>query len=85
MGGFKADYSIDLHGVTPEVALERLRRFVETNRGCGKSVEVIHGQGRYVLRDRVRDWGRRSPLVKQIWAGEEVFLPGGGGVTVFFL
>ena len=82
---FEPDATIDLHGYRPDAALERLRRAVESGQYRGKALEVVHGQGRGALRDLVRDWGRRSRLVTKMWNGEEVFLPGGGGVTIFFL
>lgn len=81
---FQPDDSIDLHGYSPDAAMEQLRRRVETSRRKGSSLEVVHGHGRYILRDRVREYGLHSPLVKQVWNGEDLFLPGGGGVTVFF-
>ncbi|MBQ9874277.1 MAG: Smr/MutS family protein [Thermoguttaceae bacterium] len=82
---FAPDASIDLHGRRPDAALELLRRAVESGKYRGKTLEAIHGQGSGVLRETVRDWARRSNLVKQVWAGEDFFLPGGGGVTVLFL
>ncbi len=82
---FEPDVSIDLHGRHPDAAMEYLRSVVETGIYRGKTLEVIHGQGRGILRERVREWASRSAIVKKYWAGEDVFLPGGGGVTVFFL
>ena len=83
--GFEPDFSIDLHGFHPDAAMERLRREVESGAHRGKALEVIHGCGRGVLRERVREWAERSPMVRKIWPGEDCFLPGGGGVTVLFL
>ena len=82
---FEPDASIDLHGRTPEAAMEYLRRATESGRYRGKSLLVVHGQGRGILRERVRAWGRESRCVREIWPGEDYFIPGGGGVTVFFL
>ena len=85
IGKFEPDASIDLHGRRPDAALEYLRRAVESGRYRGKALEVIHGQGRGVLREQVREWARRSSCVREVWTGEDYFLPGGGGVTVLFL
>jgi len=82
---FEPDATIDLHGRRPDAAIEYLRRTVESGRYRGKALEVVHGQGRGVLRDLTREWGERSALVKRMWFGEDVFLPGGGGTTIFFL
>ncbi len=82
---FEPDASIDLHGYRPDAAMYQLSRMVDSGRYRGKALEVVHGQGRGVLREMVREWGARSPLVKRVWNGEDVFLPGGGGVTIFFL
>ena len=82
---FEPDASIDLHGRAPDAAMALLRREVESGRRRGSSLAVIHGQGRGVLRELVRKYGRESRLVIKCWPGEDYFLPGGGGVTVFFL
>ncbi len=85
IGKFEPDASIDLHGRRPDAALEYLRRVAESGRYRGKALVVIHGQGRGVLREQVRAWARDSSLVREVWAGEDYFLPGGGGVTALFL
>ena len=82
---FKADASIDLHGLRPDEALARVRRMVESGRYSDKSIEIIHGQGRGVLRERVREWGERSSKVKRMVCAEDIGFLGGGGVTIFFL
>ena len=82
---FQPDARIDLHDRRPDAALALLEREIASGRYKGRILEVVHGQGRGVLREQVREWGRRSPQVKRIWEGEDYFLPGGGGVTFFFL
>lgn len=82
---FEPDASIDLHGRRPDAAMELLRQAVDSGRYRGKSLEVIHGHGRGVLSAQVRAFAQSSPMVKRYWPGEDFFLPGGGGVTVFFL
>lgn len=82
---FEPDASIDLHGRRPDAAMELLRQTVESGRYRGKALEVVHGQGRGILREQVREYACASALVMRSWAGEEFFLPGGGGVTIFFL
>ncbi|MDO4587005.1 MAG: Smr/MutS family protein [Planctomycetia bacterium] len=85
MKTFKADLTLNLHGMNPEAAEERVRRTLESGRYRGKIILIIHGQGRGILRERIRNWAKQSRLIKTIWNGEDYFLPGGGGVTAFFL
>lgn len=85
MTRFQADLTMNLHNMTAEAALWRLRRTLESGHYRGKTVLVIHGFGQGVLRQTVRDWANGSPLVKTVWPGEDFFLEGGGGVTALFL
>ena len=82
---FQPDARLDLHDRRPDAALALLESAVASGRYKGRSLEVVHGQGSGALREQVRAWGRGSRHVKAIWAGEDYFLAGGGGVTVFFL
>lgn len=82
---FEPDFSIDLHGYRPDAAMELVRRAVESGRYRGKTLEVIHGQGGGVLREMTRKYAQSSRAVKRYCGGEELFLPGGGGVTIFYL
>ncbi len=81
---FEPDVTIDLHGRTPDAAMALVEQAVNSGRYVGKSVEIVHGYGRGVLRERVRKWGANSSRVKRVLNGEDVFLPG-GGATLFFL
>lgn len=83
--GFVPDKTIDLHGLTPEDAMELTRRTVETGALRGKTLAIVHGRGGGTLRAFVREYGAASPLVERALNGEDGFLPGGSGVTVFFL
>lgn len=65
--------------------MRRLREAVEGGEYRGRSLEVIHGKGRGILRERARRYGSSAPEVKRTWNGEDVFLPQGDGVTIFFL
>ncbi|MDO5552526.1 MAG: NfeD family protein [Planctomycetia bacterium] len=80
-----ADESINLHGLAPDVALLRVRNKCQEPGMKGHTLLVIHGYGQGILRERVRNWGQSSLLVKTMWPGEQYNLPGGGGVTLFFL
>ncbi len=82
---FQPDARIDLHARSPEAALAQLAYAVESGRYTGRALEVVHGQGSGALREKVRAWGRQSRHVKRVWEGENYFLPGGSGVTIFFL
>lgn len=85
MSRFQADLTVNLHNMTGEAALWRLKRTLEPGHYRGKTVLVIHGFGKGVLRETVRAWAKKSPLVKSVWPGEDYFLDGGGGVTALFL
>ncbi len=82
---FEPDASIDLHGYRPDAAMDLVRRAVESGRYRGKTLEVIHGHGSGVLREMTRKYAASSHAVKRYCGGEELFLPGGGGVTIFYL
>jgi len=85
MAWFQADLTVNLHKMTAEAALWRLRQTLEPGYYQGKTVLVIHGVGQGKIRESVRNWGAKSPLVKTVWPGEDYFLEGGSGVTALFL
>lgn len=85
MSKLKADLVIDLHGLTADAALWRVRRALEAENMRGKTILIIHGFGQGKIRDAVRGWAAGSRKVKTIWPGEDFFLDGGGGVTALFL
>ena len=82
---FTPDASIDLHGLHPDDAMRRLRQAVEGGVYRGEALAVIHGKGRGILRERTRRYGAGASEVKRVWNGEDVPLPEGDGVTIFFL
>lgn len=83
MKTYETDLVLDLHGMKPDDADLLVRHTCRVNQG--KSVMIIHGRGEGILRDRIRSWGQSSSLVRRVLPGEDCMLPGGGGVTVFFL
>lgn len=85
MTRFHSDLTLNLHGMTAEAALWRVRRTLETGHYRGKTVLIIHGFGQGKIREAVRDWAKGTSLVKTVWPGEDYFLEGGGGVTALFL
>lgn len=80
-----ADLTLNLHGLTADAALWRVRRTLETGHYRGKTILLIHGFGQGKIREAVRSWAANSTLVKTVWPGEDFFLEGGGGVTALFL
>ena len=83
MKSYDADIVLDLHGMKPDEAEMLVQRKCRDSHG--KSIMIIHGRGSGILRERIRSWGRNSALVRRVVSGEDGLLPGGCGVTVFFL
>ena len=65
--------------------MRRLRQAVEGGVYRGEALAVIHGKGRGILCERTRRYGDGASEVKRVWNGEDVPLPEGDGVTIFFL
>ena len=82
---FVADAWIDLHGLRADEALRRVRQAVEGGEYRGKSLAIVHGKGQGVLREATRRYASSAPEIKRVWNGEDVFLPEGDGMTIFFL
>ncbi len=75
---------LDLRGQTVEEALENLDRYLDAATLAGLPwAHIVHGKGTGALRQAVRDFLRRHPLVRSYRAGEEG--EGGDGVTVVVL
>jgi len=56
-GQLPIDARLDLHGLVPEVARERVHEFLKTTRLRGeRCVLVIHGKGEGVLRGEISAW-----------------------------
>lgn len=72
---------LDLRGQTVDEVLPTLEKYLDDAYLAGLPwVRIIHGKGTGTLRRVVRDELRRSPLVKEVRAGEAA--EGGEGVTV---
>ncbi|MBC7226585.1 MAG: endonuclease MutS2 [Thermoflexales bacterium] len=75
---------LDLRGQTVEEALESLDRYLDAAALAGLPwAHIVHGKGTGALRQAVRDFLRRHPLVRSYRSGEEG--EGGDGVTVVVL
>ncbi len=75
---------LDLRGQTVEEALESLDRYLDAAALAGLPwAHIVHGKGTGALRQAVRDFLRRHPLVRSARPGEEG--EGGDGVTVVVL
>ena len=75
---------LDLRGQTVEEALESLDRYLDAAALAGLPwAHIVHGKGTGALRQAVRDFLRRHPLVRSYRSGEEG--EGGDGVTVVIL
>ena len=46
-------------------------------------VAIVGDDG--VLREATRRYAASAPEIKRVWNGEDVFLPEGDGMTIFFL
>ena len=79
--GPAAEEAVDLHGMTGEEAVRRLRTLIES--GSARTVLAVHGKGEGVLRARARALLRGHPRVTEVRPGEAAGLPGGDGVTWF--
>ncbi len=75
---------LDLRGQTVEEALESLDRYLDAAALAGLPwAHIVHGKGTGALRQAVRDFLRRHPLVRSYRSGEEG--EGGDCVTVVVL
>jgi DNA mismatch repair protein MutS2 len=75
---------LDLRGQTVEEALEQLDRYLDAAALAGLPwAHIVHGKGTGALRQAVRDFLRRHPLVRSSRPGEDG--EGGDGVTVVVL
>jgi len=74
-------YELDLHRYTIDEALFKCDRFLRDAHQAGLyQVSIIHGKGTGALRDAVRNYLSRHPLVKGIRRGGKD--EGGEGVTI---
>ncbi|MEI3040564.1 MAG: Smr/MutS family protein [Victivallales bacterium] len=77
------DFTLDLHGMFADEAMALVRSVVSRNRGTGKSLLVIHGNGSGTLRSRIRGALSRGTLpCRNYFPGEDIGAPGSDGVTV---
>ena len=79
---FQYDMELDLHGCTREDALYKLDMHIGKNPGV--SIMVIHGKGDGIVKAAVRQYVSESKLVREIYYGENLNIPGGDGVTVIY-
>ena len=79
---FKYDLELDLHGCTREDALYDLDMYV--GKHPGMSIMVIHGKGDGIVKAAVRTYLGESTLVREVYHGEDLNIPGGDGVTVIY-
>ena len=63
----QADPILDLHGFNKAQALLALEKFLDRSLLLGHSqLKIIHGQGKGILRNAIRDYLSDHPLVKSI-------------------
>lgn len=74
------DHCVDLHGLTSDQAIVRLRSFMQSHRSS--TILVNHGKGSGILRAQVRSFLRESIGSSKIRFGESIPLPEGDGVTL---
>jgi DNA mismatch repair protein MutS2 len=72
---------LDLHGLTVDEALPRLEKYLsDAAKGHLEKAMIIHGRGRGILRQVIREELARSPIVESFGPGD--FYDGGDAVTV---
>ena len=72
---------LDLHVLTVDEALPRVEEFLyKTFTGGYYEVSIVHGKGTGILRDSVRMYLSKHPLVKSSRRGDD--WEGGSGVTI---
>ena len=76
------DFSVDLHGMYSQEAMELVERTIRLH--PHSSILVIHGDGTGVLRNAVRGAlkAHRFPSVRDYFFGEDIGAPGLDGATV---
>ena len=75
---------IDVRGFDAEEAIAIVERFLEDAAMGGlESARIIHGKGKGILRERMKQWLRQNTLVKEFRLGE--IQEGGTGVTIVTL
>ena len=74
------DRQIDVHGYYLEDAIYELEEILFCSHA--ESILVIHGHGSGVLKNGLREFIKNNPHIKSFEYGENLNLPGGGGVTV---
>ncbi|MCS7202858.1 MAG: endonuclease MutS2 [Thermodesulfovibrio sp.] len=80
----KVDIKVDVRGLRVDEAVSKLERFINDILLADLSVGIIiHGVGKGVLRDAIRDYLKEHPLVKSFRKGDHE--EGGDGVTIFEL
>ena len=79
-----SDNTLDLRGLTSEDALERTEFFIQSMRVREQAMcYIIHGHGTGVLKNCVRQYLSRSPLIQTTRPGQ--YYEGGDGVTLAWI
>ena len=80
----EAKTEIDVRGYDAEDAIAAVERFLEdAHMGGIERARIIHGKGKGILRERMKDWLKKNQLVKEFRLGE--MQEGGTGVTIVTL
>lgn len=75
---------IDVRGYDAEDAIAAVERFLEdAHMGGIERARIIHGKGKGILRERMKDWLKKNEFVKEFRLGE--IQEGGTGVTIVTL
>jgi DNA mismatch repair protein MutS2 len=75
---------IDVRGLEADEAIRAAERFLEDAVVAGlPTARIIHGKGKGILRERMKNWLSKNSLVKEFRLGE--IREGGTGVTVVTL
>ncbi len=82
-GDSSYDFTVDLHGMYAEEAMELMRKMLSAHPRC--RILAVHGNGSGVLRSRIRSGLKSGRLpCREYFPGEDVGAPGSDGVTVIY-
>ena len=77
---FNYDIILDLHGKTLEDAISATEKVIYSGRYS--NVMLIHGHGKGILKNGLRNFLKNCKYVKETIPGEDMNIPGGSGITI---
>ena len=77
---FNYDITLDLHGTTLEDAIFEVEKVIYSGRYS--NAIIIHGHGKGILKNGLRNFLKDCKYVKEMIPGEELNIPGDSGITI---